>query len=356
MPDLKELGFKEELKVSASLETKDYDNIARVIQEHKELYTIQNSAGIFKAEITGNMRFAAESRIDFPTVGDWVLVNMFDGGQAIIHKILPRISVLERKLVGSHAEKQLIASNVDTAFIVQAVDRDFNLNRLERYFVIANSGGVKPVVIINKIDLVSDSELIELTKQIKERLKNPEVFLTSSVSVDGLNAIEAYLQKGMTYCFIGSSGVGKSTIINYLSGEQLLETHEISESTGRGKHTTTHRELVLLRNGSILIDTPGMREIGVTESDSGLSMTFSYITDLAKECKFNNCTHTDEPGCKIVESLEEGRLSSEEIENYKKLERQQEHFLSSVAEKRKKDKQFGKIYKEILREKKKRKY
>ena len=180
--------------------------------------------------------------------------------------------------------------------------------------------------------------------------------MTSTVSNQGLSEIREFLIKGETYCFIGSSGVGKSTIINYLLGNELLEVKEISDATNKGKHTTTHRELLLLENGSVLIDTPGMRELGMTESGEGLEMTFSDIVELARDCKFNNCTHSDEPGCKVIEAIEDGLISYEEFENFKKLERQTEHFSSSISEKRKKDKAFGKFIKDTLNAKKKTKY
>lgn len=349
---LLQLGLNTKLKEQFESENIDLSKLARVIREHKELYVIQNPDGLFNAEITGNMRFTAESRKDFPAVGDWVEVSIFEGGQAIINKILPRFSVLERQSVGAYGEKQLIASNINTAFIVQAVDRDFNLNRLERYFVIAYNGGIKPVVILNKCDLISPDQLLELKKQIADRLKDVLIFITSAYSAQGLEEFKNFLKKGQNYCFIGSSGVGKSTLINYLMGQELFETKEISEATNKGKHTTSHRELVLMQNGSILIDTPGMREIGMTEISAGMGMTFTDIVELAKKCKFNNCSHTDEPGCQVLEAIEEGIISFEEYENYKKLGRQTEHFQATIAEKRKKDKHFGKLYKHIMKEKK----
>lgn len=356
MPELTRLGLTPDLQTQFELHQQDISNLARVIKEHKELYVIQNSNGEYNAEITGNMRFSAESRIDFPAVGDWVEATVFDGGQAIIHKILPRFSLLERQSVGAHGEKQLIATNINIAFIVQAVDRDFNLNRLERYFVLAHNGGIKPVIILNKTDLISEEQLEVLNQQVQKRMKNCRIFMTSTVSGLGLLSIRDYLKNGETYCFIGSSGVGKSTIINYLLGKELLDTKEISSATNKGQHTTTHRELIVLENGGILIDTPGMREVGMTEVGAGMVMTFDDITELAKNCKFSNCSHVDEPGCKVLEAIENGNLSNEEYENYKKLERQSEHFTSTVAEKRKKDKAFGKMIKDVLKSKKRTKY
>jgi ribosome biogenesis GTPase len=355
MPDLFQLGLTVELKKQFESLQIDLSSIARVIKEHKELYVIQNDSGEYNAEITGNMRFSAESREDFPAVGDWIEASIFDGGKAI-KSILPRFSMLERQSVGSYGEKQIIATNINTAFIVQAVDRDFNLNRLERYFVMAHNGGIEPAIILNKTDLISEEQLSDIKKQVVSRIKNASIFMTSTVSNQGLNEIIDYLSIGETYSFIGSSGVGKSSIINYLLGKERLETKEISDATNKGKHTTTHRELILLENGGVLIDTPGMRELGMTDGGSGLEMTFSDIVELAKDCKFNNCSHTDEPGCRVIDAIEDGLLSEDELENYKKLERQSEHFTTSVAEKRKKDKVFGKMIKTVLQNKKNNKY
>ncbi len=355
MPNLTDLGLTDQLKEKIGSEV-DLSSIARVIKEHKELYIIQNGDGEYRAEITGNMRYMAESREDFPAVGDWVETHIFDEGQAIIHRILPRFSLLERQAVGAYGEKQIIAANIDEAFIVQAVDRDFNLNRLERYIVLAHSGGIEPVIILNKIDLVSEDQVLSLEQQVSARLQNTSIFMTSVEANLGMYELSAYMKKGKTYCLIGSSGVGKSSIINLIKGDNSLKINEISSSTKKGKHTTTHRELIVLENGSILIDTPGMREIGMTERADGLEITFNDIIEYAKECRFKDCTHTDEPGCKVMEAVEKGLISENELENYKKLERQTAHFNATVAEKRKKDKEFGKMAKRILQSKKQNKF
>ena len=356
MADLNRLGLTNYKQRDPEQDQIDLSKTARVVKEHKELYIIQNAEGTFKAEITGNLRYSAASRADFPAVGDWVEATVFDGELAIITRILPRLSVLERQSVAAYGDVQIIATNLDVAFIVQAADRDFNLNRLERYFVLAHNGGIQPVIIINKSDLLTKDQSEEIIKQINSRLHNPVLFMTSTITETGLEEVVNYLERGKTYCFIGSSGVGKSSLINRLLGDELLDVNEISDSTHKGKHTTTHRELLLLDNGSILIDTPGMREVGMTETGSGIEMTFDDIAGLAQSCKFNNCTHVDEPGCSVLQAIEEGTLSLDEYQNFKKLERQTEHFSSTVAEKRRKDKAFGKMIKEVLKDKKKKKY
>jgi len=353
---LSELGLHDSLLEKYSVSVEDRNRLARVIQEHKESYIVQSSSGILRAEITGNLRYAAESRLDFPAVGDWVMINVVDSDNGIIYKILPRYSQLERQSVGTYAEKQLMATNIDFAFIVQALDRDFNLNRLERYFVLANNGNIQPIVILNKSDLLNDSQILEIKSKVLYRLNKPQLFVTSTLNGTGLDSLKANIIAGKTYCLLGSSGVGKSSIINFLLEENQLDVKEISASTNKGKHTTTHRELIILKNGGILIDTPGMREVGITEGETGLTKTFVDITKLAKECRFSDCSHTDEPGCKVLEAIDEGIISQDEYDNYKKIQRQEVHFSTTLAEKRKRDKSFGRMIKEVKKHKKKYKY
>ena len=327
--------------------------LARVIVEHRERYIIQNSEGVYTAEITGNLRYSAQKRSDYPAVGDWVKVMPMDSDSFIIMEILPRFSVLERKAVSEAADTQLIATNIDEAFIVQSVGLDFNINRLQRYLSICNSSGIRPHILLSKTDLVSKSESAQLIRQINEQIKDVLVIPSSIKHPNLLAPIEQHLKPYKTYCFLGSSGVGKSTIINHLNGNQDLKTDTISESTNKGKHTTTRRELFILDNGSIVIDTPGMREVGMTESRSGIDSTFDYIVELTNSCKFNDCTHIQETGCAVLEAVEKGDISNASYENYLKLLREQERFTSTIQEKRQKSRAQGKMYKAIINEKKK---
>lgn len=326
--------------------------IARVIKEHKEHYIVVNNDIEYSAEITGKLRFSASSREDFPAVGDWVIISKQDKNQAIIYDILPRNSILQRKSINSFGEKQVIATNIDIAFIIQSVDNNFNLNRLERYETIAISGKIKPAIILSKTDLISEDDLKEKISLIRSRNKTIDIICISNVNQNGINELASFMQKDKTYCFLGSSGVGKSTLINSLLNNEILETSEISSSTGKGKHTTTHRELIKLPNQSFVIDTPGMREIGITESAVGLESTFSEIYELAKTCKFSDCTHTNEPGCAILNAINNNEIDEKKFENFKKLEKEAAYLESTIAERRQKDKEFGKMVKQIMKNKK----
>lgn len=334
----------------------EHFEIGRVISEHKERYIVKTADKEYDAEIIGQMRFSASQRADFPAVGDWVAISEYDEDKALIHALYPRKTILERQMVGKHGEKQIIATNIDFAFIVQAVDRDFNINRLQRFLTICNATKVAPIIILNKIDLIDPTELEERISQIKERVQQVPIIAISNTNQIGIAELKAQMQSGKTYSLLGSSGVGKSSLLNNLSGKQIMETNSISASTQKGRHITSHRELTLLDNGAILIDNPGMREVGITNLEGGLEKTFEQIHELANSCKFNDCTHTTEIGCAVLEALENGELDENSYENYLKMEREKDHFESTIAERRKRDKAFGKMVKEIMKEKKSKKY
>ncbi len=353
---MKELGFDGQITELISTEDIDGHELGRVIVEHKERYVVQTEKGTFSAEITGNLRFAAEDRKDFPAVGDWVKLIMMDEETAIILEVFPRMSLMERKAVSKQGQTQLIATNIDYAFIVQSVGHDFNLKRIERYLAICHTSNITPIILLSKVDVASDSEIEATLNEIKNRVPNIAVLPLSSESGAGFEELEQLFKKYKTYCFLGSSGVGKSTIVNRLKGQELLKTNSVSSSTNKGKHTTTHRELVVLPNQSIVIDTPGMREIGMTDNREGIEATYSEIEKLATDCKFNDCTHTNEVGCAIFEALETEEISQDEYDNYQKLLREQAHFSSTVAEKRKKGKAQAKLYRSVQDQRKKDKY
>lgn len=342
---LENLGYTDKLEALRLEHGLTNFDIGRVISEHRERYIVSTSTGEFESEVTGNMRFNAQSREDFPAVGDWVALATYSSGFAIIHKILPRWSVIKRQAVGQFGEIQMIAANIDYAFLVQAVDRDFNINRFERYLTICNSSKVSPVIILTKTDLVNEIRLTEILDRLKSRIKQVPVIAVSNETQNGYEAIKSFIKKGKTYCMLGSSGVGKSTLVNNLSGETQMKTGSISTSTNKGKHITSHRELIILKNGGILIDNPGIREVGIADTAGGLEITFEAIINLSKDCKFKDCTHTNEIGCRVIEAVEKGELNIASYENYLKMEKEKAYFESTMAERRKKDKDFGKMMK-----------
>ncbi len=353
---LEELGYNdklEELRIENNL--KNFE-IGRVILEHKERYIVKTEKGELEAEITGNLRFSSKSREDIPAVGDWVALTIHDSDFSIIHSILPRYSVISRQAVGKFGEIQIIATNIDYALLVQAADRDFNINRLERYLTICNSSKVSPIIVLSKIDLIDENRTSEIVENIKSRIKNVPILAISNESQDGYDKIIAIIEKGKTYCMLGSSGVGKSTLLNNLSGKSLMRTDSISQSTNKGRHITSHRELIILENGGILVDNPGMREVGIVDSAGGLEITFDLILRYSKNCKFKDCTHTNEIGCSVIEAVEKGEINRASYENYMKMEREKAYFESSVVERRKKDKGFGKMLKSYKKDMNKNKY
>lgn len=347
---LEDLGYNDKLEAFRIEHDLTNFDVGRVVSEHKERYIVRTIKREFESEITGTMRFAAKSREDFPAVGDWVSLATYTSDFAIIHKILPRSSVIKRQAVGQFGEIQIIATNIDYAFLVQAVDRDFNINRLERYLTICNSSKVSPVIILTKTDLITETRLAEILDRLKSRIKHVPFIAVSNETKNGYEAIHSFIKKGKTYCMLGSSGVGKSTLLNNLSGENLMKTDSISTSTNKGKHITSHRELIILENGGILIDNPGMREVGIADTDGGLEITFEEIIKLSKTCKFKDCTHTNEPGCRVIEAVEKGEIDIAYYENYLKMEKEKAYFESTIAERRKKDKDFGKMIKNFKKD------
>jgi len=354
--NINDLGLTPEIETLIAQEELHNFTAGRVTQQHRERYIVSDGESEYPAEITGNLRYSAAEASDLPAVGDWVLMTVFGDDLAIIHKVLPRKTLLERQATGKHGEKQVIATNIDVALIVQSIDYNFNVNRLERYLVISNSAGISPVFVISKTDTADEESVNHALGKLKERNIHIPVIALSNVSRDGYDKVYSLLVKGQTYCVLGSSGVGKSTLINNLAGREMLATGSISDSTNKGRHVTSSRQMVILENGAILIDTPGMRELGITDDAEGVNATFEEITTLSLECRFPDCTHTDEAGCAVTEAVRKGEISSATLVNYKKMIREQERFTKSVAEKRKKDKEFGKMVKSVMKEKKKNKF
>ncbi|MGB5460438.1 MAG: ribosome small subunit-dependent GTPase A [Eudoraea sp.] len=343
---LEDLGYNNELEEYRKKQNLDSFDIGRVVLEHRDRYTVKTESNEFDCELIGNLRFTITNKNELPSVGDWVAISEYDEDKALIHAVLPRYSTLERKAVGKSGESQIIAVNIDVGIIIQSVNRDFSINRLERYLTICNASNIEPFIILSKIDLIEDLELEELLIQVQERIKNVPIIPLSNQSKVGIDDVISKLTKGKTFCLLGSSGVGKSTLINTLIGEELMYTGEISENIDRGKHVTTHRELIVSEHG-ILIDNPGMREIGITDATEGFEMTFDEVLNLSQDCKYNNFTHTNEDGCSVLRALDKGELNSQTYENFLKMKKERIHYESSAAERKKKGKDLGKLIKNM---------
>jgi ribosome biogenesis GTPase len=352
---LEDLGYYPEFEEYRKEHNLESFGVGRVILEHKDRYTVKTESNEFESELIGNLRFTATNKNELPSVGDWVAISEYDEGKALIHAVLPRKSIVERKAVGRKGQTQIIATNIDVGLIVQSVNRDFNINRLERYLTICYASKIDPIIILSKVDLIEELDLEELLMQVTERIKDVPVFAISNQSQVGIDELKSQLTKGKTYCLLGSSGVGKSTLINTLTGIEMMNTGEISESIDRGKHVTTHRELIVFENG-ILIDNPGMREVGITSISDGIEMTFDDILNLAQDCKFNDCTHISEKGCAVLAALEDNELDADSYANFLKMEREKMHFESNAQERKKKDKDLGKMIKNMQKQRRNNKY
>lgn len=312
------LGLNEEILKEKNLYNEELF-LGRVSIQQKGIYNVFTEEGEIKAQISGKFKHETISNEDFPMVGDWVLLDRDNdkNGNAIIHHKLNRKSVFKRKIAGNTSESQIVGTNIDTIFLCMALNNDFNLRRLERYIAGAYDSLANPVIVLTKSDLCFNVE--EKLIEIESIAIGIDIIVTSSVLDEGIEKVKEYISKGKTVAFIGSSGIGKSTIINKLLGEERLKTNTISEND-KGRHTTTYRQMLLLDDGGVLIDTPGMREFGVVGAD--IEKGFSDIEELALRCKFSNCSHTKEKGCAILEAIENGELTEERFKNYKKIQRE----------------------------------
>ena len=328
--------------------------VARVTVVDRARYIVRNEIGEVPAEATGKLLYAAESSEDLPCVGDWVYVQYHDSNTlAIIHARFPRKTVLKRKSAGKKIDIQLIASNIDTAFIVQSCEFDFNLRRLERYLAMVNEGSVEPVILLSKTDLISADDLNLRISEIEQAGIQNEILTLSSITEHGLSKFQQGLVKGKTYCLIGSSGVGKTTLLNHMVGRPEFEIKAVRQKDGKGRHATTRRQLIILDSGAMLIDNPGMRELGVIAMTAGLEDSFSDILELSTRCRFGNCTHTSETGCSIRMAIENGELSDERYRTYVKLKKESDFHEMSYVERRQKNKEFGLMVKSVKKRMKK---
>jgi len=289
------------------------------------------------------------AQIDLPCVGDWVCVDYRDQGtRASIHHVLPRKSFLRRKTAGKNIDLQMLAANIDVAFIVGSCNFDFNLRRLERYLVMVNEGHIEPLLLLTKTDLISPEALEQLIEEIRRAGIAAGIIGLSNVTGEGIDQVRGYMVSGKTYCLLGSSGVGKTSLINRLTGDAGLATREVSDS-GEGRHTTTRRQLVMLEHGGLLIDMPGMRELGMLGVGEGIDESFADILELSQNCRFSNCSHSNEPGCAIQRAIEQHQLNAEHFQNYLKLKKESDFHELSYVEKRKKDRAFGQFVHSVMK-------
>jgi ribosome biogenesis GTPase / thiamine phosphate phosphatase len=346
--ELEKLGFDEWFREKQTHLQRTDCQPARVSAVDRDSYLIQNENGEARAELAGNFLFNLESGMDMPCVGDWVNVQYFDAGTfAVIYEVFPRKSLLRRKTSGKTIDYQAIAANIDAAFIVQSCDANFNIHRLERYIVMANDGRVEPRILLNKCDLVDSAELDRLISVVhKARIECPILPISNRLGI-GIDEMRQMLEAGKTYCLLGSSGVGKTTLLNRLIGRDEFETQEVREFDNKGRHTTTRRQLITLDGGAMLVDTPGMRELGTIGMSSGIDQSFSDAAELALDCRYSDCTHTTEEGCALLTAVQDGRLSQERYDSYLKLIGESNFHEMSYAEKRKKDKDFGRYIKTV---------
>lgn len=352
---LEQFGYDEWFEQKSKAYLKENFSIARVIEVNRNNYKVSNGQRDIFAELSGKFLFSIENSVDYPTVGDWVVAQCFDDDSlAIIHHILPRKSLLKRKDPGKAVEFQLIAANIDYAFIVQSVDSNFNLNRLERYFVMINESKIQPIIVLSKTDLISGDELSEIHDRIKRFNQKYLVLSISNVTDDGITTLQEELRAGKTYCLLGSSGVGKTTLLNNLLGERRFDVNAVREKDSKGKHTTTRRQLTRLASGSIFIDTPGMRELGNFAIETGLDETFDEIASFSGQCRFKDCTHVHEEGCAVKMAVEQGIIDEARYQNFLGIQKESAYYEMSYLDKRKKDKSFGKMlknYKKMTRKK-----
>lgn len=337
---LNQLGWSDFFAASFAQHQAEGYTVGRVALTYKQSYILYTECGEVSAEVAGKLRHQATNPQDLPAVGDWVVIQLRAAErQATIHQVLPRKSVFSRKTAGTKTQAQIIATNIDTLLLVVGLDGDFNLRRLERYLVLAWDSGAAPVVVLNKADICPEVE--QRILEVEAIALGVPIVVLSALNQQGLDALYPYLQVGKTVALLGSSGVGKSTLTNQLVGKPIQAVQAVRESDQKGRHTTTHRQLIPLPIGGLIIDTPGMRELQIWAGDEGFQETFADIEEIADQCRFRDCQHQDEPGCAVQRSLEMGLLDASRLLSYHKLQKEMDYLArkqdqrAQLAEKQK---------------------
>ena len=350
--NLEDIGYNNTINTYVEDNGLDKSSIGRVVAVFRDIYHVRTVSDELKTTITGNLQNLIDEKSELPIVGDWVCLNKYDDKNAFITQVFPRNNLIERRSKGKSIKRQAIAANIDFGFIVEAITENFNINRIERYLAICNSANVKPIILLTKTDLITKPRLKNTINEVKKRTGDVPIFALSNLTNIGIDELKSSLLKSKTYCLLGLSGVGKSTLLNILAEKIVMKTSAISQSTKKGVHTTTHRELFILNNGSIIIDNPGMREVGITDSTVGVEITFEKIYKLAENCRFSDCTHTHEKDCAVLVAVENGILDKATYRNYIKMRKEQFHYKSSLVERRRQDKALGKMIKNVMKNKK----
>ena len=350
---LTQLGWNHHFSQYFSAEPSSGFEAGRIAVENKNNYVILSTHGVLQGEVSGKLQYTSQTEAELPKVGDWVVMQVFDQ-QAIIHEVLPRQTKFTRGAAGKANEEQIVATNIDALLIVQSVDGNYNLRRLERYLVMAYEGKIEPVIVLSKVDLAND--LPQKLQEVSTVAPGVPLLAVSNQTAQGYEALESWLPSQKTIAVVGSSGVGKSTIINHLLGESKQDTQGIRSKDSKGRHTTTRREMYLTSQGNILIDTPGMRALQLWENQEGLSQTFADIEALAKQCHFKDCRHITEVKCAVRKAVEEGVLTEARYQSYLKLQRETAYLESStdfLREKNARFKQIQKAYRQKMKHHKK---
>ena len=330
MYDLTALGWNDFFRQAFETHANGGYYPARVALEHGKIYRVYAEGEELQAEISGRLRFESVTRSELPAVGDWVVITPdLNEKRATIHAVLPRRSKFSRKAAGRAVEEQVVAANVDTVFLVVGLDHDYNPRRVERYLIAALESGARPVIILSKLDLCADAR--SRVTEVESVALGVHVHPISSLTNEGVEHLNQYLGEGVTIAFLGSSGAGKSTLINRMIGREVQRVREVRAHDSRGRHTTTHRELIVLPAGGLLIDTPGMRELQLWDADAGFLETFEDVESLAADCRFSDCRHGAEPDCAVMRGIEDGTLDRGRFENYQKLQKERA-FVESLQD------------------------